>query len=57
MGDVTKLLKRDEIEKSKICRVEDADIDERLRQAQPNCGVSLAVKNSKDGHAPAIDYG
>ena len=32
-------------------------MDERLRQAQPNCGVSWAVKNNKDGYAPAIDHG
>jgi len=40
-----------------LYQVESAEMDERLRQAQPNCRVSLAVKNSKDGYAPAIDHG
>jgi hypothetical protein len=37
-----------------ICRVEDAEMDERLRQAQPNCGVLLAVKSSKDGYGTPL---
>ena len=54
MGDVTKLLKGDEIEKLKICRVEDAEMDERLRQAQPNYGVLLVVKSNKDGYGTPL---
>jgi len=39
-----------------LYQAKSAEMDEKLRQAQPNYGVSLVVKNSKDGYAPAIDH-